>query len=148
MSILYTSHYMEEVEKLCTRVAIIDQGKIIALDTVDNLIAILGGGVVIIGVDRVTDKLLAELSELPAVKQAVLAPTIVSPQTAEGDEPKDPEDAPTFPRVKIETEDSRAALVNVITYLGDHEIALRSLEILESNLENVFLHLTGKKLRE
>ena len=50
--------------------------------------------------------------------------------------------------VKIETQDSRAALVNVITYLNEHDVTLRSMEILESNLENVFLHLTGKKLRE
>ena len=39
MSIVYTSHYMEEVELLCKRVAIIDEGKIIALDTVKNLVS-------------------------------------------------------------------------------------------------------------
>ena len=50
--------------------------------------------------------------------------------------------------VKIETENSRDALVNVITYLNENDVTLRSMEILESNLENVFLHLTGKKLRE
>jgi len=36
----------------------------------------------------------------------------------------------------------------VVTYLNENDITLRSMEILESNLENVFLHLTGKKLRE
>mgnify|MGYP001015530511 FL=1 len=46
MTIIYTSHYMEEVELLCNRVAIIDEGKIIALDTIKNLVAMLGGGVV------------------------------------------------------------------------------------------------------
>jgi ABC-2 type transport system ATP-binding protein len=135
MSILYTSHYMDEVERLCTRVAIVDQGKIIAMDTVENLIAILGGGVVVIGVDKVDDQMLADLSALPAVHNATVAPTVVAP-------------IPVFPLVKVETEDSRDALVNIFTYLSDKDISVRSLEVLESNLENVFLHLTGKKLRE
>ncbi len=148
MSILYTSHYMDEVERLCTRVAIVDQGKIIAMDTVENLIAILGGGVVVIGVDKVDDQMLADLSALPAVQNATVAPTAVAPIPAEGDEPKELDESPVFPLVKVETEDSRDALVNIITYLSDKDISVRSLEILESNLENVFLHLTGKKLRE
>ncbi len=59
MSIIYTSHYMEEVELLCKRVAIIDQGKIIAMDSVENLIAILGGGVILMGLDAADESLLA-----------------------------------------------------------------------------------------
>jgi len=86
MSILYTSHYMEEVERLCTRVAIVDQGKIIAMDTVENLVSILGGGVVMIGVDKVDDKFLADLSSLPAVHNASIAPAVIAPQPAEGEE--------------------------------------------------------------
>ncbi len=148
MSIVYTSHYMDEVERLCSRVAIVDQGKIIAMDTVENLVAILGGGVVMVGVDHADDQLLKELTSLTAVRQATIAPVAVTPPPAEGEEPKDVEDAPVFTVIKIETEDSRDAIVNIFTYLSDHDITVRSLEILESNLENVFLHLTGKKLRE
>jgi ABC-2 type transport system ATP-binding protein len=148
MSILYTSHYMDEVERLCTRVAIVDQGKIIAMDTVENLIAILGGGVVVIGVDKVDDQMLADLSALPAVHNATVAPTVVAPIPTQGEEPKELDELPVFPLVKVETEDSRDALVNIFTYLSDKDISVRSLEVLESNLENVFLHLTGKKLRE
>ena len=48
-TILYTTHYMEEAERLCDRVAIIDRGRILALDTVDNLIATHGGDSVIEG---------------------------------------------------------------------------------------------------
>ncbi|MFN2152690.1 MAG: ABC transporter ATP-binding protein, partial [Anaerolineales bacterium] len=62
MSIIYTSHYMEEVELLCNRVAIIDQGEIIALDTIKNLIAMLGGGVINLGLEHVDDELLAQIS--------------------------------------------------------------------------------------
>jgi ABC-2 type transport system ATP-binding protein len=43
---------------------------------------------------------------------------------------------------------SQQAIVNVIGFLNEQDIALTSLEILEPNLESVFLHLTGKKLRE
>jgi ABC-2 type transport system ATP-binding protein len=148
MSILYRSHYMEEVERLCTRVAIVDQGKIIAMDTVENLVAILGGGVIMVGLDKADDQLLADLTALPAVHKASIAPALVAPLPLEGEEPKTVEDLPAFTVIKIETEDSREAIVNIITYLNEHDTTVRSLEILESNLENVFLHLTGKKLRE
>ncbi len=148
MSIVYTSHYMEEVELLCKRVAIMDQGKIIAMDSVKNLIAILGGGVILIGLDEINDELLAALSLLAAVKQASIALTPTD-QMAEAEEGPDLiEPAPSETVVKIETESSQEALVNVFAFLNDRDIVVRSLEILESNLENVFLHLTGKKLRD
>jgi ABC-2 type transport system ATP-binding protein len=150
MSIVYTSHYMEEVELLCNRAAIIDQGKIIALDTIKNLIAMLGGGVIHVGLHQVDDALLAQLSALPAVKRATLAPRPVPPPPAEGEEAEVAEIAPVpdYTIVKIEAERSQEALVNVIGFFNQRDIPLASLEILEPNLESVFLHLTGKKLRE
>mgnify|MGYP002683333621 CR=1 FL=1 len=50
--------------------------------------------------------------------------------------------------VKIEAENGQQAVVNVIGYLNERDLQIASLEILEPNLESVFLHLTGKKLRE
>jgi ABC-2 type transport system ATP-binding protein len=50
--------------------------------------------------------------------------------------------------VKIECEHSQQALVNLINFLNQHDIDIASLDTLEPNLESVFLHLTGKKLRE
>jgi ABC-2 type transport system ATP-binding protein len=50
--------------------------------------------------------------------------------------------------VKVVAQQSQQAIVNVISFLNDRDIQLTSLEILEPNLESVFLHLTGKKLRE
>jgi ABC-2 type transport system ATP-binding protein len=55
LTVVYTTHYMEEVERLCDRVAIIDQGRILALDSVDNLIDRYGGVSVIV----------AELKKMP-----------------------------------------------------------------------------------
>jgi ABC-2 type transport system ATP-binding protein len=145
MSIVYTSHYMEEVEVLCNRVAIIDQGQVIALDTIKNLIAMLGGGLIHVGLQQVDDALLAQLAALPAVQRATIAPQPAPPPAAEGAEIAP---APGYTILKIEAEHSQQALLNLIGFLNERDIPIASLEILEPNLESVFLHLTGKKLRE
>ena len=149
MSIVYTSHYMEEVELLCNRVAIIDEGRIIAMDTIKNLIALLGGGVIHVGLEKVDDDLLVQLSALQGVNVAELTTQPVPPPPLEEEvETKERELVDTSPVVKIVAEHSQTAVVNVISYLNERDITLTSLEILEPNLESVFLHLTGKKLRE
>ena len=79
MSIVYTSHYMEEVELLCSRVAIIDEGRIIAMDSIKNLIAMLGGGIIQIGLPSANQALLNELAALPAVQDACLDTPPVRP---------------------------------------------------------------------
>lgn len=141
---------MEEVELLCNRAAIIDEGEIIALDTVKNLIALLGGGVIHVGLPQVDDALLAQIAALPAIKEATLVPRPTAPPLAEGEEPEVKEGEPVAAGevVKIVAEHSQQAIVNVIGFLNEQNITLASLQILEPNLESVFLHLTGKKLRE
>jgi ABC-2 type transport system ATP-binding protein len=150
MSIVYTSHYMEEVELLCNRVAIVDLGEIIALDSVKNLIAMLGGGVIHVGLRQADDALLAQLTALPAVKEATLMPRAATPLPAEGAEVTASEllaeTSPTI--VKIEAKHGKQALLNIIQFFNEHDISIVSLETLEPNLESVFLHLTGKRLRE
>jgi ABC-2 type transport system ATP-binding protein len=149
MSIVYTSHYMEEVELLCNRVAIIDQGEIIALDTIKNLIALLGGGVIHVGLEKVDDDLLMKLGSLQGVESAELTAQPISPPLEEEElETKEREIVSANPIVKVVAKHSQTAIVNLISYLNEKDIALTSLEILEPNLESVFLHLTGKKLRE
>ncbi len=140
---------MEEVELLCNRVAIIDQGQIIALDTIKNLVAMLGGGVIQIGLHEAGDALVTQLAALPAVKNATRVSTpapvleTAAPVGALQAEPK-----PETALVKIEAENSQQAVVNVLAFLNEKDILITSLDILEPNLESVFLHLTGKKLRE
>ena len=63
-------------------------------------------------------------------------------------EQKAGQEATATPVIKIMAEHSQQAIVNVIGFLNGRDIPLTSLEILEPNLESVFLHLTGKKLRE
>jgi ABC-2 type transport system ATP-binding protein len=149
MSVVYTSHYMEEVEMLCNRAAIIDEGKIIALDTIKNLIAMLGGGVVYVGVIQMDETILAQLAALPGVKEASLVPQPPAPPAPEGQEPaKETPPAQVNPVVKIVATQNQQAVVNVLGYLNEHDIVISSLDIMQPNLESVFLHLTGKKLRE
>jgi ABC-2 type transport system ATP-binding protein len=150
MSIIYTSHYMEEVELLCNRVAIVDQGRIIALDTIRNLIAMLGGGVIQLGVERIDDELLTAIRALPAVNGAHEVAPPAPPSATDGGEPAAIAGAaaPEERLIKIESKRSQDALVQVIGYLNDRGIAFTSVKIFEPNLESVFLHLTGKKLRE
>ncbi len=150
MSIVYTSHYMEEVELLCNRVAIIDEGRIIAMDTIKNLIALLGGGIIHIGLERFEDALVKKMAGLPGVESAEVTTPAVPPPPAESEDveqsARDPVSA--VPLIKVVAKNSQQAIVNVINLLNESNVTLTSLEILEPNLESVFLHLTGKKLRE
>jgi ABC-2 type transport system ATP-binding protein len=127
MTIVYTTHYMEEAERLCDRVAIIDHGRILALDTTKGLIDMLGGGVIYLGLPQV-----ALESLLPAVR----ALSHVSMVTQEDC------------RLKIETSNARLALLELIELCNAHNVSILSLQMLEPSLESVFLHLTGKRLRD
>jgi ABC-2 type transport system ATP-binding protein len=127
LTILYTTHYMEEAELLCDRVAIMDQGRIIALDPPHDLIKALGTGIIHIGLrDPPDDALLGRLESLPQIKSVVYR-----------------DDSLAF-----ETVDAEHALLGIIGLLNETSVAMTSLEILEPNLESVFIQLTGKQLRD
>ncbi len=138
MAIVYTSHYMQEVERLCHRIAIIDHGQIIALDTPKNLIALLGGGVIHLGLapDNASDDLRLAVCALSAVRTAAYLPPVV-----------DEQDGQPKAILKIEAHHANEALLQIIQRFNQHNIPILSLETLEPNLESVFLHLTGKSLR-
>lgn len=114
-TILYTTHYMEEAERLCDRVAIIDHGRILALDTVERLIEDHGGQAVITG----------ELTE-PPDDPSVLPGTV--------------EDT----SVRIETKRP----LEVVGELAGSGLKFRTLKIDRADLEQVFLNLTGRRLRD
>jgi ABC-2 type transport system ATP-binding protein len=127
MTILYTTHYMEEAERLCNRVAIIDQGRIIALDTPKGLVESLGGGIIHLGLlNGKGDAVAAQARGLKSIK---------SIKRLDG-------------LVEIETHRAQEALVGVLDITNQLDANVTSLQILEPNLESVFLHLTGKKLRD
>ena len=127
MSVIYTTHYMEEAQRLCHRVAIVDEGKLIALDTPTALIRSLGGGVVMLGVaEGAPDDLTERIAQIPAVKSA---------SRSDG-------------QLKIETQRLQEGLMGALEITNQLDVRITSLEILEPNLESVFLNLTGKKLRQ
>ena len=138
MTILYTSHYMEEVERLCHRVAIIDRGQIVAMDTPKGLIGMLGGGIIRVGLARQDEAVLAAVTALTEVRAARFVAPVAS-ETGEAG------------RVILVIEARRqanAALVQVIQLFNETNVEMLSVETLEPNLESVFLHLTGKSLRQ
>jgi ABC-2 type transport system ATP-binding protein len=138
MSILYTSHYMEEVERLCHRVAIVDRGQLIAMDTPKNLVATLGGGIIQIGMLKADERICMAATELSEVKTASFLPA-ASPESGES----------TKVVLKVEARRQvNAALVQLIQLFNELNEPILSMETLEPNLETVFLHLTGKSLRQ
>ncbi len=127
VTVLYTTHYMEEAERLCDRVAIIDQGCIVALDTPSALQQSIGGGMVIVGLpDEVPAAIEQRLNVLPAVIGL----------------------GRFDHTLKVKTRHAQQALVGVINTFNEFDVPIRSLEIMEPNLESVFLELTGKRLRD
>jgi ABC-2 type transport system ATP-binding protein len=127
LTVLYTTHYMEEAELLCDRVAIMDEGRIIALDTPQHLINTLGTGLIHIGVkEGLGEGMLAPLQALPRVARVT----------------------PRDDTLVFETVDAQQALLGIIAVFNETDTPMTSLEILEPSLESVFIQLTGKQLRD
>jgi ABC-2 type transport system ATP-binding protein len=125
MTIVYTTHYMEEVEALCSRVGIIDHGRLIACDTLAELLRCLSG-LVRFRVPSVSPVLRDRLAQLPGVRLH-----------EEGGR-----------TLELECGDVKAVLLQVVAVLNELNVPLTSLETQEPNLERVFLHLTGRALRD
>jgi ABC-2 type transport system ATP-binding protein len=134
MTVIYTTHYMEEAERLCHRVAIIDEGQIIALDTPQALINSLGGGILVLGLeDPETDPDLDRVQTV--VDRVAEMPSVKATTRDDG-------------HLKVETHRFQETLMGILEITNQLDVRITSMEKWEPNLESVFLHLTGKKLRE
>ena len=125
LTVVYTSHYMEEVQALCPRIGIIDHGRLVACDTRENLLRKLPG-LLRLRVPSLSDGLRDRLAALDGVRLAHAG--------AEG--------------IELECRDVKRTLLELVPLLGETRAELTSLEIEEPNLEHVFLHLTGRGLRD
>ena len=125
MSIVLTTHYMEEAQTLCQRVAIMDHGSIVALDTPTNLIHALQ---LPCRIHIVTDG--------PLPKEEIMR--LESVQGYESGQ-----DGDNYLLVS----DPKLTLPPLLAWAREREIDLRHLEVLSANLEDVFLELTGRQLR-
>jgi ABC-2 type transport system ATP-binding protein len=125
VTVIYTSHYMEEVEALCPRIAIMDHGRVIACDSRTNLLRRLDGTLTL-RVSRDAVKVAAKLAELAGVK--VLS--------VEGD------------TIRLAAAEVNATMVRTIAILREMNIELTAMETKEPTLEQVFLHLTDAAVRD
>ncbi len=129
MTLLYTTHYMEEAEELSTRVGIIDHGELIAIGSQKELTQQVGQSeTLILHINENDDPaaLLPSFKGLPDVLEANVVGTEIS----------------------IITPSAKDVLASVVSKANDRGIKIRSIDIREPNLEAVFLHLTGRALRD
>jgi len=124
-TVLLTTHYIEEAERLCDRVAIIDQGKVIAMDTPRELKQ-RSGGTTRIEVSLAKQADPAELRALDGVADC---------RTVDG-------------RMVLHSSRPPQTIVALVKHLEAHGNELQSLEIVAPSLEDVFIELTGRRLRE
>ncbi|MDQ3783041.1 MAG: ABC transporter ATP-binding protein [Actinomycetota bacterium] len=127
MAVLYTTHYMEEAERLCDRVGIIDQGEIRAEGTRRQLVESIGEQ------DRLRIEASGPLRDVSARLGEL--PGVTGTSTGDG-------------VVEILADDGGAILSPALGLLAAAGVAVSSVTIEEPDLEAVFLHLTGKALRD
>ena len=127
MAVLYTTHYMEEAERLCDRVGIIDEGKLQAEGTRRELTALVGER------DRVS---LTATGDLAAAARAAADLSVVDEASARDQ------------GLDLIVRDAGGALPAILSAVGDAGAEVTGVEVSEPNLEAVFLHLTGKALRD
>ena len=127
MAVLYTTHYMEEAERLCDRIGIIDHGKLIAEGTRAELVSMVGEG------DQVR---LSATGDLAGAAAGLAARSWVRQAKAlDGS-------------IDLVVEKARSELPAILTDVAAGGVTVRSVEVTEPDLEAVFLHLTGRALRD
>ena len=126
-TIIYTSHYMEEVEQICSRIAIIDHGKVLATGTTEELKRMIKTGETItIEAITLTDLELAEIRQLPHVFDLSYEEQMLT----------------------IRLSSAKHNLVRVLDYLKDNDVSFGRVFSELPTLNDVFLEITGKELRD
>ena len=129
MTLLYTTHYMEEAEELSNRVGIIDHGELIAIGTQKELTQQVGETETLILHISENDDAEALAKKFREIKE-VLEANVVNNE------------------ISVITPSAKDVLAAVVTKANERGIKIHSIDIREPNLEAVFLHLTGRALRD
>ncbi len=126
-TVIYTSHYMEEVEAICDQIAIIDHGRLIAEGTKEELKKLV----------LEEEKILIEALDVNfnTVDEIKLLNTIKDVKLDEN-------------QLKIVTSDSQHILQDILFVLSKNQVRIKGIQIIEPDLETVFLALTGRNLRD
>jgi len=127
LAVVYTTHYMEEAERVCARIGIIDHGRLIAEGTRRELVASLGAQ------DRIDLSATGDLEKLAEVSRAV--PGVTSAAVADH-------------AVHLVAADGRHLLPALLEAAEATQVSVTSVDVAEPDLEAVFLNLTGTALRE
>ncbi len=126
-TIIYTSHYMEEVEQLCSNIAIIDKGRVIAKGTKEELKAMISIGEKISIEDvKIGESLLSDLKDMSNIYSVEYRDNLLEIKSGKG----------------------RNNLVRVLEYLAEHNISMGRVTTQTPTLNDVFLEITGKELRD
>jgi len=124
-TIILTTHYMDEAEKLCDRITFVDHGKVIALDTLENLRKLIPAGDLIeIGVDRMDVQAEEALRGVPLVNAVSVVEHKVTISATNGSE----------------------AILSILAVFEQYRIPVISLSIRSPSLEDIFIYLTGSGL--
>lgn len=133
LTVLYTTHYMEEAQELSDRIGIIDHGELIALGTLDELTDLVG--------EYDTIRLDLEIAALAGGQDESLVGVLA---VMPGIHRVFGEDE----HIVLQSSDANEVLPEVIRRVSEYHLPIRQLSIQEPNLEAVFLHLTGRALRD
>ena len=124
-TIILTTHYMDEAERLCNRIAFMDKGRLIALDTPENhKRALPAGDLIDIGFDRLDERVLPALRESGVVTSAEVKDRII----------------------RISARNGNSVLPQIIGIFERFSVPMTSISIRSPSIEDVFIHLTGRKL--
>ncbi|WP_345306336.1 ATP-binding cassette domain-containing protein [Candidatus Villigracilis saccharophilus] len=129
MTLLYTTHYMEEAEELSNRVGIIDHGELIAIGSQKELTQQVGQSETLILHINENDDPQALIPSFKGITDVLEANVIGA-------------------EISIITPSAKDVLASVVSKANERGIKIRSIDIREPNLEAVFLHLTGRALRD
>lgn len=126
-TIIYTSHYMEEVEQICTRIAIMDKGKNIALGTSDELKSMIRNSETIkIHIPALEDSMLEEIRKFEHLYQAEYTDGLLT----------------------LSYDGGRHNLIRILDYLKSKDVSFGKVTSEQPTLNDVFLAITGKALRD
>ena len=145
MTVLYTTHYMEEAQELSDRIAIMDRGEIIAQGSHEELVKIVGEH------DRLDLVLDGPVLPLLPVWEALPGVVQATPLSGDGTEDADTGAQPAATleyAASLLVDDSNRVLPELFERSNAHGRRITSVKIQEPNLEAVFLHLTGRALRD
>ncbi len=126
VTIILTTHYMEEADFLCGRIAIMDHGKFVALDTPSRLKDTLGGDVVSLELEGDAAEFLEELGRQDWIKRSKLRDGVLS----------------------LTMEKGERRIAELVMMAREKGVAVNCVNLRKPSLEDVFLHFTGRTIRE